>query len=132
MEPGPPHPRVDELRRQLQSLGYLDAGVDRFVLADATGTRRPIAIATRASLRIGILAGVLLGPASAIWLHRQLPGLITGSRDALVLAVYLAILFGVGGAAAALTAGIGVSLPCKVIAPTGLRSLTCERIFKTM
>jgi Type I phosphodiesterase / nucleotide pyrophosphatase len=110
MEPRPPHRHVDELRRQLRSLGYLDAGVDRFVLAGATGTRRPIAIAIRASLRTGTLAGVLLGPASTIWLHRQLPGLITGPRDALVLAIYLAILFGIGGTVAALIAGVGVSL----------------------
>ena len=36
---------VDELRLQLRALGYLDAGVDRFVLGAASGTRRPLAIA---------------------------------------------------------------------------------------
>ena len=29
--------RVDELRQRLRSLGYLDAGVDRFVLASTSG-----------------------------------------------------------------------------------------------
>ena len=32
---------VDDLRQRLRSLGYLDAGVDRFVLAPAAGGRRP-------------------------------------------------------------------------------------------
>jgi hypothetical protein len=32
-------PRVDELRQRLRSLGYLDAGVDRFVLGPARATR---------------------------------------------------------------------------------------------
>jgi hypothetical protein len=36
---------VDELRQQLRSLGYLDAGVNRFVLGPATDRRRPASIA---------------------------------------------------------------------------------------
>ena len=86
-------PRVDDLRQQLRSLGYLDAGVDRFLLAPARGTRDPMALAARASARVGLLGGVLLGPAAAIGLGSRLPGLISGVRDALVLAVYLGILF---------------------------------------
>ena len=95
----PPDPRVDELRQQLRSLGYLDAGVDRFVLAPARGTRGPLALAALASLRVGILAGVLLGPAAAIGVGARLPGLIDGVRDALVIAAYLVLLFGIAGAA---------------------------------
>jgi hypothetical protein len=90
----PPDSRVDELREQLRSLGYLNAGVDRFVLAPARDTRRPAAIALLASARIGIMGGLLLGPAAAIGLSGQLPGLVTGPRDALVVASYLALLFG--------------------------------------
>jgi hypothetical protein len=90
----PPDSRVDELRDQLRSLGYLNAGVDRFVLAPARDTRRPAAIALLASLRIGLLGGLLLGPAAAVGLSGRLPGLVTGARDALVVALYLALLFG--------------------------------------
>ena len=86
-------PRLDDLRRQLKSLGYLDAGVDRFLLAPARGTRGPVALAARSSVRVGVLGGVLLGPAAAIGLGARLPGLISGVRDAVVLAVYLGILF---------------------------------------
>ena len=49
--------RVDELRQQLRALGYLDAGVNRFVLGPATDTRPPFAIALLASLRVNPEAG---------------------------------------------------------------------------
>jgi Type I phosphodiesterase / nucleotide pyrophosphatase len=88
-----PDKRVDELRQQLRSLGYLDAGVDRFVLAAASDSGRPVGLAARASVRVGLLGGLLLGPAAALGLGARLPGLVTGVRDAFVLAVYLAILF---------------------------------------
>jgi hypothetical protein len=86
--------RVDELRQQLRALGYLDAGVNRFVLGPATAARPPFAIALLASLRVGCLAALLLGPAAAIGLNSRLPGLVTGPRDAIVVAVYLGLLLG--------------------------------------
>ncbi|MEO6214274.1 MAG: alkaline phosphatase family protein, partial [Vicinamibacterales bacterium] len=86
--------RVDELRRQLRSLGYLDAGVDRFVLGPARGARRPPAIAALAAIRVGLIAAVLLGPAVAVGISGRLPGLVTGTRDAAVVAVYLGAMFG--------------------------------------
>jgi hypothetical protein len=79
-------PRVDDLRQRLRALGYLDAGVDRFVLASARDARAPWIIALFASLRIGGLAAILLGPASAIGLAARLPSLVTGPRDALFMA----------------------------------------------
>ena len=85
--------RVDELRRQLRSLGYLDAGVDRFVLGPAQERRAPAALAARLAVRVGLLGAVLLGPAAAIGVGARLPGLISGVRDAAVIAVYLAIVF---------------------------------------
>ena len=78
-------PRVDDLRQQLKSLGYLDAGVDRFLLASTRGTRGPVALAARSSLRVGFLGGALLGPAAARGLGAGLPGRVSGVRDALVL-----------------------------------------------
>jgi hypothetical protein len=86
--------RVDELRRQLRTLGYLDAGVDRFVLGPAQARRPPAVIALLASIRSGIIAGALLGPAATLGLGGRLPGLVTGIRDAVVIAIYLAVLFG--------------------------------------
>ena len=106
MTPPPSDRRVDELRRQLRSLGYLDAGVDRFVLGPARATRRPAALAILASLRIGLIAALLLGPAAAIGLSGRLPGLVTGPRDAIVVAIYLGILFGAAVALVALIASL--------------------------
>ncbi len=102
-------PRVDELRQRLRSLGYLDAGVDRFVLGSARETRRPLAIAALASLRIGIVAALLMGPAAAIGIATRMPGLITGPRDGFVVAVYVGALFAAGVFAASLLATLLVS-----------------------
>lgn len=104
--PPPDDPRVDELRQRLRSLGYLDAGVDRFVLAPAREARRPAAIALLSSVRIGALSAVMLGPAAAIGLRARLPDLVTGARDAIVVAAYLAVFFGLAAAAAAFGAGL--------------------------
>ena len=107
--PGDPGPSA-ELRERLRSLGYLNAPVDRFVLSGATDRRSAAALAGGASLRIGLLAGLLLGPAGAIGLASQLPELITSATDAVVMAAYLVVMFGV---AAALASFI-------VIVPAGL------------
>jgi hypothetical protein len=101
--------RVDELRQHLRSLGYLDAGVDRFVLGSARSTQRPAAIAAFASLRIGALAAILLGPAASIGLSARMPGLVTGPSDAVVIAVYLGAFFGIAIAIATLLASLGVA-----------------------
>ena len=84
---------IDELRRQLRSLGYLDAGVDRFVLGPAQERRGPAGLALRFALRVGLLGGILLGPAAAIGVGARLPGLIGGVRDAATIAAYLAVVF---------------------------------------
>src|SRR4029453_1749763 len=107
--PSRDHQRVDELRQRLRALGYLDAGVDRFVLGSARGTRRPAALALFASVRVGALAAILLGPATAIGLIARIPGLVTGSRDALMVAVYLGAFFGAAAAVATLIASLVVA-----------------------
>ena len=86
-------PRVHELRRQLRALGYLDAGVDRFLLAPASSARSRLNVAARSALRLGLLAAAVLGPAGAIGVAFRMPGLLVGARDALVLAAYFAAIF---------------------------------------
>ncbi|PYR79716.1 MAG: hypothetical protein DMF86_02750, partial [Acidobacteria bacterium] len=66
------------------------------------------------SVRVGVLAALLLGPAAAIGLGARLPGLVTGVRDAAVLAVYLGVLFGAAMA--------GVSLAVSFIVRAIFRS----------
>ena len=96
----PPTSDVDALRAKLRDLGYLDAGVDRFVLAPARGDRSVAGIAFGASVRAGLLAGLLFGLSGTIAVATRLPGLVTGFADALVLAAYLGLL---GALAIALT-----------------------------
>jgi hypothetical protein len=101
--------RVDALRQQLRTLGYLDAGLNRFVLGPAVDARRPAAIALLASMRIGMVAAVLLGPAAAIGLGGRLPALVTGPRDAVVISVYIGALLGGAVSIAALAASLIVA-----------------------
>jgi type I phosphodiesterase/nucleotide pyrophosphatase len=107
-----PDPRVDELREQLKALGYLDARVDRFVLGAASRRSRGVALAAAASARLGLLAGLLLGPAGAIGLRARVPGLVASGTDAIVLAAYLAVFFGVATmflSVAAIVAGAAIA-----------------------
>ena len=113
-----PEDRVDELRHQLRALGYLDAGVDRFVLGPAKSARRPWVIAALAASRIGVIAAALLGPAAALGIGVRLPGLITGPRDAFVVALFFAALFGLAAAIVSFTASMLVGvLPVSGLAP---------------
>jgi hypothetical protein len=98
--------RVDDLRQQLRALGYLDAGVDRFLLAPARASGNPFGVAVKSGIRVGVLAGAMLGPAAAIGVGARIPGLISGPRDALVLALYFAALFTIVFAAAAAVVGM--------------------------
>lgn len=108
---------VDELRQRLRALGYLDAGVDRFVLGPAREARTPMTIAALASMRIGLLAAALLGPAAALGIGTRMPTLITGPRDAIVIALYLALLFGVAVMVIAFVASLVVAkLPLAALA----------------
>jgi type I phosphodiesterase/nucleotide pyrophosphatase len=108
----PSDPRVDELREQLKALGYLDARMDRFVLGGAARRSQALALATAASARLGLFAGLLLGPAAAIGLRARVPGLVTSGLDAIVLAAYLGVLFALTTglvAAVAILAGAAIA-----------------------
>jgi len=102
--PVPPGDGVDALRERLRALGYLDARVDRFVLGGAVTRGQGLSLALKASARIGVLAGLLLGPAAVVGLTNRVPGLVTSVMDALVLAAYLSIPFGLAAAGLAFLA----------------------------
>jgi len=103
----PTNTDVNALRERLRALGYLDARVDRFVLGGAATRSRAASLALAASLRIGLLAGILLGPAAAIGIATRAPGLITSVTDAVVLAAYLTIPFALASAVLAFVAILG-------------------------
>lgn len=99
---------VGELRERLRALGYLNAGVDRFVLAPAGGQPGALGLAWRVSVRIGVLAALLLGPAAAIGVAARVSGLITGPRDAVVVGLYLAVLFGAAATGVSFVSALAV------------------------
>jgi len=100
----PPSDGVHALRERLRALGYLDARVDRFVLGGAATREQSRSLARAASVRIGLLAGLLLGPAAVVGLTTRVPGLVTSLTDALVLAAYLSLPFGLASGVLALLA----------------------------
>ena len=110
-----PQVDVDALRDKLRSLGYLDAGVDRFVLAGARSGRSVSAIAWQSSIRIGLLAGLLLGVSGTLAALR-VPGLIGRVQDALLVGIILASLLGIAVAALSF---LTIRLAARFVRPSG-------------
>lgn len=114
---------VGELRERLRRLGYLDAGVNRFVLAPAQGEPSALGLASRMSIRIGLLAAVLLGPAAAVGVATRLPGLVSGPRDAVIVTLYLSVIFGAAAALASFVAAAFVTLFARRAEPRPARRI---------
>jgi len=97
---------VEEVRERLRRLGYLESGLDRFVLGGASGAASGLRAALRVALRVGAATGPLLGLAlgfAAASLDRRL---LSEPRDLVVLALYLSLLMGLLVAAGALALGL--------------------------
>ena len=102
---GPPLASVEQVREELKRLGYLDSGLDRFVLGGA-GSPSAVKASAAAALRVGVLGGVLQGVAltlAAAGLDRRLR---SDPRDLAVLFFYLVILSGAVTAVAAFLGGL--------------------------
>jgi hypothetical protein len=81
---------VDAVRDELRRLGYLEHGVDRFVLSGASSGGAARASA-RAATRIGLLGGLLFGGALTLAAAALDPRLRGEPRDLAVLSVYLVV-----------------------------------------
>ncbi len=106
--PPPPLATVDEVREELRRLGYLDHGVDRFVLGGARASS-PLRASARAAARIGLLAGLLFGAASTAAAAALDPRLRAEPRDLVLLGAYLVIALGLAAGAAAFLAGLAAA-----------------------
>lgn len=87
----PPLSSVDDVRAELRRLGYLDSGLERFVLGGAAPAA-PLRACLATAARVGLVGGLLSASAlllAAVSLDRRL---LSEPRDLLVLAVYLALL----------------------------------------
>jgi hypothetical protein len=84
----PPLASVATVREELKRLGYLDRGLDRFVLAGALG-RSPMRASFAAAWRVALAGGLLFGLAGAL-AAVGLDGRLLGEpRDLAVLSLYL-------------------------------------------
>lgn len=96
---------VEEVRDELRRLGYLDSGLDRFVLSGAGGPS-PLAASLRAAARVGLAAGIVLGAALTLAAASLDHRLLAEPRDLVVLALYLALALGLTTALAAFGLGL--------------------------
>lgn len=106
--PRPPLATVDDVRLELRRLGYLDSGLDRFVLG-AAGGGTPLAASGRVAARVGLLGGALMAAALlllAVALDRALLG---EPRDLLLLALYLFIVLGLASGLVAWLAALAAA-----------------------
>lgn len=103
VSPRPPLLSVEQVREELRRLGYLETGLDRFVLSGA-GAASPLRACVAAAARVGLLGGILFGPILALAAAALDPRLLAERRDLAVLALYLVL---VSGAATGLAAFLG-------------------------
>src|SRR5262245_59869741 len=89
---------VQQVREELRRLGYLETGIDRFVLGGAASAS-PLRACAAVAARVGLAGGILFGAAFAAAIAGLEPGRLREPRDFIVLMSYVA-------AAAALTVGV--------------------------
>jgi hypothetical protein len=99
---------VDEVREELRRLGYLDSGLDRFVLGAA---RRGSALQAsfRAALRVGLAGGAVFGVALSLLALSLEPEALRRPADLALLALYLAVATGIAAAAASFVVGLAAA-----------------------
>jgi hypothetical protein len=99
---------VEAVREELRRLGYLDSGIDRFVLAGA-GAPSPLRACARAAFRVGLAGGALFGLAgtlAAVGLDRRL---LAEPRDLVVLSLYLVVAAALGVGLIAFLGGLAAA-----------------------
>ncbi|HYU43518.1 MAG TPA: alkaline phosphatase family protein, partial [Vicinamibacteria bacterium] len=99
---------VDQVRGELRRLGYLEHGVDRFVLGGA-GSTSPARASARAATRVGVLGGLLFGAALTLAAAGLDPRLRGEPRDLLVLSIYLVLALALVTALATFLGGLAAA-----------------------
>jgi len=97
---------VDAVREELRRLGYLDSGLDRFVLGGGAAAGSPLRASLRAARRVGLVGGVVFGLSATLAAAGLDPRLLREPQDLVVLAVYLVLVLGALAGLAALAAGL--------------------------
>jgi hypothetical protein len=101
----PPISSVQQVREELKRLGYLDTGLDRFVLGGA-GVSSPLRSSLAAAARVGLVGGALFAAVltlAAAVIDRRL---LAAPADLALLALYLLLALGAVIAAFAFAGGM--------------------------
>ncbi len=101
----PPIASVDSVRDELRRLGYLDSGLDRFVLGGARGGSL-VSASWRVALRVGLLGGVVMAAALTLAAAGLDTRLLSAPSDLAVLALYLFVALGAATTLAAFLGGL--------------------------
>jgi hypothetical protein len=101
----PPLASVEEVRDALKRLGYLDSGLDRFVLGGAGG-RSFLSTCLGVAWRVALVAGPLLGTTLAVAALSLDRRLLAEPMDVVVLAAYASLALGAIAGVAALIGGL--------------------------
>jgi Type I phosphodiesterase / nucleotide pyrophosphatase len=99
---------VEAVREELRRLGYLDHGLDRFVLSGAGGPS-PLRASLRAATRIGLAGGLLFGFVSALAAVGFDRRLLAEPRDLAVLTLFLVVATGAVTAVASALGGLAAA-----------------------
>lgn len=96
---------VQQVREELRRLGYLETGIDRFVLGGAASAS-PLRACAAVAVRVGLAGGALFGTAFTTAIALLEPARLRDARDFLVLMAYVGAAAAVAIAALALLAGL--------------------------
>jgi hypothetical protein len=107
VSPGEPS-SVEHVRSELQRLGYLSSGLDRFVLGHA-GSASAAAASWHAAQRLGLLGGVVFGMASTLAAALFDERLRRSPQDLVILAAYLVVALGIATAVGAFLGGLAAA-----------------------
>jgi MFS family permease len=99
---------VERVRADLRQLGYLNTGLDRFVLGHAGGGGA-LAASRDVAWRLGLLGGVVFGLTLTLAAALLEPRLRTSPQDLLILAGYLMVVLAAATAAAAFLGGLAAA-----------------------
>jgi hypothetical protein len=99
---------VERVRADLRQLGYLNTGLDRFVLADAGGGS-VLAASRHVAWRLGVLGGVVFGLTLTLAAGLLEPRLRRSPQDLVILAGYLVLVLGAATGAAAFAGGLAAA-----------------------
>lgn len=91
--PDSPPSSLEEVRKKLQSFGYLNSRIERFYLASITGAASKFAGRLLLSFRIGILTGTVSALLMTLGTLLFNPGLLKKTADLALVSLYFEIFF---------------------------------------